>query len=347
MAEERTQTPSRRRRQQARERGHVARSPELTAAVGLLAAVVLLGIWGGDLAAALVALVREPLQAAPELAADPAAVVARFRHLAVAVAVPLGAVLGGVLGAIVVAHQLQVGGLWVPGLLAPDPGRLWGGGASAGIGALGARGLWSLAKSGVVAAAATWVIGSHLSVFAKLSHVEIHALARASGLLVRDLAYILALAILVLGLADFAWQYRRFEDQLRLTSHEQREDQRADDGDPVLRAKRRRIAQGWHVDLSELLVGGSLVLTGRAGLTVLLSGGPPPRRITVRTAIQGVTGLQLRRAAEQARVPQVEAPDLARRLARRSAPGQALQDQIRSELAALWPVPGSTSRTRS
>src|SRR5260370_9656008 len=107
MADERTQTPSRRRRQQARERGLVARSPELTAAVGLLAAVILLGLWGGDLAVAFVALVREPLQAAPELVADPAGVVTLVRHLALAVAKPLGAGLAGVLAAILAAHELQ------------------------------------------------------------------------------------------------------------------------------------------------------------------------------------------------------------------------------------------------
>jgi flagellar biosynthesis protein FlhB len=340
MADERTQTPSRRRRQQARERGQVARSPELTAAVGLL------GLWGGDLATALVALVREPLQCGPELAANSSTVVVRIRHLVLAVAVPSVAVLGGVLAAMLVAHQLQVGGLCVPGLVAPDPHRLWGGAAAAGAGARGARGAWSLMKSVIVVLVVAWAIGSHLNTFARLSHLEVHTLALALGLLVRDLAYVLALAILALGLLDFGWQYRRFEDQLRLTPQEQREDQRVDDGDPALRARRRRIAQGWHLDLSEVLVGSSVVLTGPAGMTVVLAGGPPPRRTTVRTAVQGVTGLQLRRAAEEARVPRVEAPDLARRLARRRSPDLALQAQIRSELAAIWPVRPPTNRGR-
>jgi flagellar biosynthesis protein FlhB len=346
MAEERTQAPSKRHRQQARERGQVARSPELTAAVGLLAAVVLLGLWGADLSAALINLVREPLQNAPEMVADPGAVAARFRHAALSVAVPVGAVLGGVLAAILTAHQLQVGGLWVPGLLAPDPGRLWGGGG-AGVGARSARGAWSLAKSVIVVAVAAWTIGSHLNMFARLSFLEVHALARASGFLIRDLGYMLALAILALGLLDFVWQYGWFEAQLRLTPQEQREDQRADDGDPALRARRRRIAQGWHLDLSELMVGASLVLTGPAGLTVLLGGGPPPKRTTVRTAVQGLTGLRLRRAAARARVPQVETPDLARRLSRRHAPGLADQTQIRTELAALWPARSATAKARS
>ncbi len=50
MSEDRTQPPSKRRRQLARQQGQVAHSPELTAAAGWLAAVVLLGVLGDDLA---------------------------------------------------------------------------------------------------------------------------------------------------------------------------------------------------------------------------------------------------------------------------------------------------------
>src|SRR4051812_14244581 len=127
MSEERTQAPSKRRRQEARERGLVARSPELTAAVGLLTAVVFLGARGGDLGLALIGLAR-PAWQGPSIAADPAEVVARLRQVAMAVVVPLGIVLVGPVVAMLAAHQAQVGGLWVPGLLAPDPGRLRGGG---------------------------------------------------------------------------------------------------------------------------------------------------------------------------------------------------------------------------
>ena len=65
-AEDRTQGPSKQRLQQAREHGQVAHSPELTAAVGLLAATLLLIWWGDDLAAALIGLLREPLTGPPQ-----------------------------------------------------------------------------------------------------------------------------------------------------------------------------------------------------------------------------------------------------------------------------------------
>ena len=64
MSEERTQAPTRRRRQQARERGHVARSSDLTSGAGLLAAVVLIGAFGEALTLGLIGAIRAPLERA-------------------------------------------------------------------------------------------------------------------------------------------------------------------------------------------------------------------------------------------------------------------------------------------
>src|SRR5438132_1070881 len=125
MSEDRTQAPSKRRLQQARESGQAAHSPELTGAAGLLAAGVALWAWGDRLAGALLAGIPAPLLGAMPVSADAAEVVARFRDLAFGVAWPLGLVLSAFAAAALAAHQAQVLGLWAPALLAPDPSRLW------------------------------------------------------------------------------------------------------------------------------------------------------------------------------------------------------------------------------
>src|SRR3954454_17686501 len=111
MSEDRTQAPSKRRRMQARERGQVARSPELTGAAGLLAASALLGIWGDDLALALLGLVRDAWSGDLGIAAGPAEVVDRIRRAALGVAGPLAGIVGGTAAVAVATHQVQVGGL--------------------------------------------------------------------------------------------------------------------------------------------------------------------------------------------------------------------------------------------
>jgi flagellar biosynthetic protein FlhB len=338
-AEDRTQGPSKQRLQQAREHGQVAHSPELTAAAGLLAATLLLTWRGDDLAAVLVGLLRAPLTSAPSLSADPAAVAAHLRHLALAVARPLVVIVAGAALAAVAAHQVQVRGLWVPGLLAPDPSRLWTSGLGPGLAGRGARGAWGLVKALLVVVVAIVALSASAPSRQQLGRLESHALAMASAAALRQFTLTLATATLALGLVDFLIQHHRFMLRLRMTPEQHREDLRSIEGDPALRAQRRRIAQTWRIDPQEALSGAAFVLAGAAGLTLIISGGPPPRRLSIRSIAQGAAGLRLRNAASRARLPEVAAPALARRLASRRAPALPLTAEDLATLAAIWPPP--------
>lgn len=322
----------------ARERGQVAHSRELTGAVGLLAAAAALSVWGDGLAAALLAAVRDPLSGPMPVSADAADVVSRLRQIAFGVALPLTYILGAAAAAALAAHQGQVLGLWTPGLLAPDLTRLWAPGNGPGFAARSGRGVWALAKSVVVVAVAVWVVRSGWASFERLGGLDTPALARASGQAVRHLTLTLAVATLGLGLVDFALQHSRFEAMMRMTPDEQREELHSLEGDPALRARRRRVARSWRNDPSELLTGATLILNGRSGLTVILGGGPPPRPLTVRSIVSGSQGDPLRRAAEAAKIPQVDAPELARRLAQRKPPSLPPTPELTAEIAAAWPV---------
>jgi flagellar biosynthetic protein FlhB len=334
-SEDRPLAPSRRRRQLARERGFAPHSPELTAAVGLLVGVILLGAWGGDLARDFTGLLRSAGDGAAP--ADAQALAARVREAAFGVLVPLGAILGGVLVAVVAAHQAQVGGLWAPARLAPDAGRLWNAGTEAEPGAWVLRGLESVARIGVLLAVAAGTLGARAPDLARLGALETPDLLRASAAIARDLALALAVAWVVLGLIDFGLRWRAFEQRLRMTPEEHREEQKAIDGDPALRSRRLQIARSWLRDPGELLAGAALVVTGPAGLTVLLAGSPPPGRVGVRTIARGVAASTLRHAAERAGVPVVRAERLARWFAGSRIGRPALPPTLAAELAAAWP----------
>lgn len=334
-----------RRRLLARERGQVARSPELTGASALLAASALLWVWGDDLLGGLLVAVRNPWLGDLGVPADGAPsvdLVARLQAALTGVAVPCLGILGGSVAAAVLAHQLQVGGLFAPGLLAPDPSRLWhlsldedSGGE--GLLARGGRGVWSLVKTVVVVAVAALVIRFHLRDFFALSHADPRAMAIAAGTLIRSTALILALAMAALGLVDYALQRRRFEAMLRMTADEHRADLRAADGDPALRARRRNLAKSLRGDAPELLAGASLTITGPADLAIVLAGGPPPRKVSIRSSAHGAAGQKLRRAAAALNLPQIEAPTLARALAHLRTP--IIPPELLPLLRAAWPDP--------
>ena len=338
MLDERTQAPSKLRRQTARERGQAPHSPELTAAAGLLAASALLGVWGDDLALAMLGSLRVPLSGTPIVSADAARGRREAARLALGVAAPCSGSSRASWSRRSAAHQAQVG-LVGPRADRAGPFAALGGRAGPGPGHAGRARRVGPAKAVVIVLVAAWAIRSDWAGFQRLGSLDTPSLARASGQALRSLAVVLAVATLVLGLIDYGVQYRRFEALLRLTPEEQREDQRATEGDPALRARRRQFARTWRGDSPELLAGASLVLTGPAGLTLVLAGGPPPRRVSIRTMAQGASGARLRTAADAAKLPQVAAPGLARHLARRRAPGLPLPAEVLGELAALWPSP--------
>jgi flagellar biosynthetic protein FlhB len=194
-------------------------------------------------------------------------------------------------------------------------------------------------KATIIVVVTVWTIRSGWTELLQLSGMEPPALAQAAGRILLQLARTMGVVLIVLGLVDYAVRYRRFEQMLRITPAERRQDQRATEGDLVSRDQRRRLARAWRGDVPELLAGASLVLLGSGGLTLVLSGGPPPRRVTVRSVARGVSGLRLRRSAESMHVPLLDAPRLARRLARRPVPASPLAAEILAELAAVWPPP--------
>jgi flagellar biosynthetic protein FlhB len=338
MSEERTQPPSKRRRQLARERGQVAHSPELTAAAGWLAAVVLFGILGDDLALRLASAVRGSLARPPVLWTDTAAVVAHVRGVAVGLAWPLAAIVAGFAAGALAAHQLQVRGLWATSLVAPDPARLWLFASGPGLAVRAQHSVWSAIKTAALLATLAWTIHGGWTELSQQSSLEGPNLARAAGRILLGEARVLAVMLLVLGVADYAIRYRRFEAMLRTTLEEQREDRRVIEGDPAARAQRRQVARAWRGDSPQLLTGASLLLCGSGGLTLVLAGGPPPRRVTIRTIVRGSAGLRLRRCPEARQIPVADAPELARRLARRPTVNSPIASLLFAELAAIWPA---------
>ncbi len=172
----------------------------------------------------------------------------------------------------------------------------------------------------------------------KLGGMETPVLAHAAGRILLYLARVLAVVLLVLGLADYGLRWRRFERMLRTTPSQHREDQRVMEGDPASRAQRRRLAKLWRNDSPEILVGASLILAGSRGLTLVLTGGPPPKRVTIRTVARGISGIRLRRSAEANQVAFIDAPKLAHRLASRPASGSPVAAELLADLAAIWPA---------
>ena len=225
-SEDASQPASPRRRQMAREQGHVARSPELVFAIGSAVAVSGLVALGRPLLQSLQSAMQLDLARAASRVSDPWTLVDRaalFAGQLVGWIAPLLLVL--VFGA-TAGHWLQHGPLWLPQKLTPDitrldPMRGWlrlSGNASF------VRLLLGLVRLGVFAGTITYWWQVNLPVLARLGHGSFEHTCRLGGHLALQLAACLVVALLFTAILDFAWRWHRHEQSLMVSPEEMKDE---------------------------------------------------------------------------------------------------------------------------
>lgn len=243
---EKTEPPTERRRQQAREEGNVAKSTDLTAACMLLAAVLLLNFLGErlfeGLAIPLRLLLGGELDGNPTRPEDLTNLLAFSADLLVTTLMPL------VLSIVIVGLAAMIGQIGflvslkpvTPSLSKLSPIR----GLRNIFNARGAvRLAMSLGKVALISAVTTWIIYLDFGAIQRLGELEpAPAFAVAAGL-VYDLALKLALLLLLLGLLDYFFQKWQHERDLRMSKQEVKEEMKRMEGDPMIKQRRSRVAK--------------------------------------------------------------------------------------------------------
>jgi flagellar biosynthetic protein FlhB len=242
-AENRTEAPTPRRRSEARERGQVARSADLSGAVVVTGAVVLLVWLGPRLSATLLRTVAQQLGTTDATAIAGGDLGVELRTLAATIGMAAGPLLAALLALGVVANLIQVGFLASAHPLRLTLDKL---NPITGFARLfSIRGLvqlvMNLGKLAVVAGVAWQSVRQRtpeiLSAMEFGGWEQFGFAARLSW----EFAIRLAAALLALALLDFLWQRYRFERDLRMTREEVKEELRRMEGDPIVRQRRRQM----------------------------------------------------------------------------------------------------------
>jgi len=240
-----TEEPTPKRLEEARGRGEVAASRDLTSAAAMTAAIVALIVGGPQTTARLLAYWRSALAAAPAGGAPASALGAGLGAMARALAPPLVAAATMALG----VGLLQTRGLVALGAIKPDLARLspvaglkraFGGQAALAVGK-------GLLKVSLVAVLAWVTVRPVLGGVTALAGAEPARFLGALGTLASRLAGRVALVALALGVADYLFAYRRHHRGLRMTREEVKRESKESEGDPSHRAERQRL----HRELSE------------------------------------------------------------------------------------------------
>ena len=239
----RTEAPTQRRREDARRHGQVVVSSELTAAMMLLGGVGSLWLGGEGVATGMITCMRQYLVGIGRV--EPT--LENMQRLTVGVLVTCVGMMGTWLaGLFVLAFGVvtaQVGWFIAPDLLLPNWSRLSPGtGWSRILSASAAlRGVAAVLKVSVVAVLAWWVLRGRMQQLAMLAEANLGGIIVQGWRLSLRLALVIAAGLVLIGLADYAVQRWRHERSLMMSREEVKEEMRREEGDPLVRARIRRL----------------------------------------------------------------------------------------------------------
>jgi flagellar biosynthetic protein FlhB len=338
-AHDRTEKATPKRRAEARKKGQVARSADLSGAVVLLAALLGLSALGPNVASVLAG----DLRTACELTATPevvdhrglgAVLTGQARSAGLAVA-PIALIC---LAAGVISSAAQVGLKVTPSALKPDPRRinpLQGAKNLFGIRAL-FEGTKTVVKLAAVGAVAAFALLPQLDELAALVGTPPTALG---PLLVHDVLGIVAraaMAYLVIGAIDFGWQRWRHERSLRMDKQQVREEQKEHQLPAEVRsALRRRQMQAARARMMADVPQADVVVTNPTHYAVALRYDPEKRAPQVVAKGADLIAARIREIASEHGVVVVPDPPLARSLHATVEVGQLIPEELYQAVAQL------------
>ena len=316
--EDRTEKATPKRRQEARQKGQVAKSADLTGAGVLIASLVALSVFaphmGRQTEAAMrgaLALISTPDVVNHEGISTLLLETGRSAMLAVA---PVAAVC---LFVGVALNVLQVGLKPSPKAMKPDPKKL--------NPLTGAKNIFgpnmfveggkSLAKVAVVGAIAAFAVVPSLPELAALVGIPAREIAGKISETIMDVAQRAAVAYLAIGFIDVFWQRRRHEKQLRMTKDEVKREQKEHAPPAEVRAAmKRRQMQAARARMMAAVPNADVVVTNPTHYSVALSYDGKRSAPVVVAKGQDLVALEIRRIAGEHGVPIVPDPPLARSL---------------------------------
>ncbi|MFI5377750.1 MAG: flagellar biosynthesis protein FlhB [Tepidisphaerales bacterium] len=338
--DDKTEAPTPRRREEAREQGQVVRSQDLIAAAMILGFLLLLQGFGPGLIGALRAVTERLLSADVFSNVRAGPIDPTAAHLIGNVGVALLPILLGAMTLGVFLNIAQVGFLISferiqlnLGVLNPLQGfsRVFAGG----------RGLvhlvMNLLKVGLVLAVAWTAVRGRLGQIVTLQQLDYLSAFGLGMSLVFSIALRISSLLLALAALDYAWERFNHERKLRMTKQEIKEEMRHMEGDPKIKQRRRAIAiQLVNKRLKKDVPTADVVVTNPTHFAVALkydSGAMHAPRVVAKGA--DFMAKRIRELAIEAGVPIIERAPLARALYRTCDVGDEIPEQFYAAVAEI------------
>src|ERR1700722_6783861 len=315
---ERTESPTQKRLDDARAKGQVPRSRDLSAAAIVLTGGVGLLSLGSLMGGQLLTLMRDGLSIHASEALDSGWMVMRFEHAALAAGMSAAPLLGLLLAAAVLTPLAIGGWTFSSEALVPNFERL---NPVEGFGRiLSIRGLIELCKAlarvFLVAAVAVLVLRKQFHQYSALS-IEPPAVAIGHAMRLGGAALIaLGGALAVIAIIDVPLALWQFHKSMRMTRQEIRDESKESDGSPEMKSRIKRMQQVLaRKRMMQEVPKADVVITNPTHYAVALRYDDQRMRAPVVVAKgQDLIAARIREIALEHKVAIVEAPPLARAL---------------------------------
>ncbi|MFZ3019211.1 MAG: flagellar biosynthesis protein FlhB [Gallionella sp.] len=336
---EKTEQPSQRRIDQAREQGQVARSRELSTFAVLLAGGGVLWFMGASLTQSMVQMLRDGLVLDREMVFDSALMIPRLYELAMDALIAFLPFLLAVLIAAAFSPLLLNGWLFSVEALQPKFSKL---NPIAGLGRMFSRTalvelVKALAKAALVGGVAAWVIWSNRDAVMALGLQSAAAAIPATGHLIGSGFMIIVGAMLLIVLIDVPFQLWDHNKKLMMTKEEVRQEAKETEGDPMVKGRIRQLQrEAARRRMMSAIPTADVVVTNPTHYSVALKYSEEGARAPVVVAKGShLVALRIREIAAEHHVPILEAPPLARALHKHTDLGDTIPEALYSAVAEV------------
>ena len=315
---QRTEDPTQKRLQDARERGDVPRSQDVVTFATLSAATFAVVVWGGEAGSAFMDRFTAFLAAPEAMDVSAGGILGLAWHAAGALAVILGVpfllmLVAAVAGNLIQAPLLFTGERMKLDITKLSPGkgfsRLFGGEALVNF----FKGLVKVICAGAAAVWAVWP--DHMAV-AALVDADPRATGAATLSMTTRMLGAVLVVVAIFAAIDWFWQRMAFMRRMRMSKQEIRDEMKQSEGDPLVKMKIRQVRmERGRKRMMAAVPTATVVVTNPTHYAVALKyeSGAMSAPKCVAKGVDALA-LRIRELAAENKVPVIENPPLARAL---------------------------------
>lgn len=336
---EKTEQPSQRRLDQAKEKGQVARSTELSTFSILLAGGATLWFMGASLNAHMVRLLHDALIFNQDIVFKPELMIPRLYDLSMDMLITFAPVLLMMLITALGAPLILNGWLFSTEALVPQFSRM---NPITGIGRIISTNslvelVKALGKATIVGGVATWVIWHHRDDVIQLASLSVTTAISQTGYLVCGSFLAIVSGMLLIVAIDVPFQLWSHNKKLMMTKEEIRQESKETDGNPEVKGRIRSMQrEAARRRMMSAIPTADVVVTNPTHYSVALKYSDKGMSAPVVVAKGShLIAQRIREIAQENNVPILEAPPLARALHKHTEIGDSIPEALYTAVAEV------------